>query len=886
MSRSQTIVVALCLLFSGAAFGQVAYYPFNGDANDESGNGNHGTVHGAGLTTDRCGTPESAYEFDGSGSYIAVPESFLPLDSVSRSVTAWIYSTDISLGEQTILQYGNQGTRELVRFGVESGELAFRAYSDDHLSQEIEENIWYHVAFTYDGTNILKFYVNGQVVDTQFCAGVLNTTLGHYSESIGGGGPEGVLESFKGKIDEVRIYDYSLSNQEVADLYVGDCEQCDILVGHWPMDETSGDTVYDITGNGLDGIAFRSDISTGKFGKCRTFDGDDSEVDFGNIQLPSPFSFSLWTKIFDTEQNPFIFANTGNYKGFWVRAYAEGEKARISFNLQGSGANMGPKSVAELSLGEWYHIAGVVRNDTTIELYVQGVLDTTEIIPHNYDPNTVRNLKMGVDPMNFFPVHFNGEVDEVKLFSKALTPEEIWGLYSVDTLFIGQSSYETSLNPYTLCFPVYLSNHQGLAAGDIPLAYSWPWDADSVSFACTRLETMELLQGHVYPDSNKIHLGFIADFSGSGNLLPPVDETTIDEPIARIFFTIPPEHADFCDDYYLNGVDTTCIQLTGDLIFPILVDAFEAQIVPEVVKDSILISHYRPGDCNGDWTINITDVVVIVGHIFGGSTPACLDALDANCDGTINIADAVRLIEYVFGGGSLPGYECSCQYEPPYAKLAPPHAMISSVVIESDGDPTIQLSLDVSSEIQGVQFMFEIDPATTVTTIESNADGLELFEGVSQSELRVGLLDLEGEHLIPSGSSRLLEIAYHGTPPRMIDAILVTPEGVECNVEFSAARTTANLPTEFSLAQNTPNPFNPSTEIQFSLPRPAEVTLNVYNIKGQVVTTLVSDLVAAGVHTVVWDGTSSRGDNVASGVYFYQLKAGSFSQTRKMLLLK
>jgi len=89
------------------------------------------------------------------------------------------------------------------------------------------------------------------------------------------------------------------------------------------------------------------------------------------------------------------------------------------------------------------------------------------------------------------------------------------------------------------------------------------------------------------------------------------------------------------------------------------------------------------------------------------------------------------------------------------------------------------------------------------------------------------------------------------------------------------------------LAQNVPNPFNPSTTIRFSLRQRSKVTLSVYDVRGRRVRTLVRGVRTAGVeHVVAWDGRDDAGAAVSSGVYFYRLVAGSFTQTRKMLLLK
>ncbi len=89
------------------------------------------------------------------------------------------------------------------------------------------------------------------------------------------------------------------------------------------------------------------------------------------------------------------------------------------------------------------------------------------------------------------------------------------------------------------------------------------------------------------------------------------------------------------------------------------------------------------------------------------------------------------------------------------------------------------------------------------------------------------------------------------------------------------------LPTEFGLAQNFPNPFNPSTTIQFSLPRSGYVTLTVYNTLGAGVATLVSETLSAGRYSTEWDAS-----RFSSGVYFYRLQAGEFVETKKVVLLR
>lgn len=98
----------------------------------------------------------------------------------------------------------------------------------------------------------------------------------------------------------------------------------------------------------------------------------------------------------------------------------------------------------------------------------------------------------------------------------------------------------------------------------------------------------------------------------------------------------------------------------------------------------------------------------------------------------------------------------------------------------------------------------------------------------------------------------------------------------------------SSLPKAFSLGQNAPNPFNPSTTIKFAVPEgnAGVVTLKVYDVRGRLVRSLVDGAKESGNYTVFWDGTNQNGQQVSSGVYFYRMVTGEFTQTRKMVMLK
>lgn len=119
--------------------------------------------------------------------------------------------------------------------------------------------------------------------------------------------------------------------------------------------------------------------------------------------------------------------------------------------------------------------------------------------------------------------------------------------------------------------------------------------------------------------------------------------------------------------------------------------------------------------------------------------------------------------------------------------------------------------------------------------------------------------------------------------------ILVTSNGLTSAKSLGIISSTSGeeiaFPQKFSLSQNYPNPFNPSTSIQYNLSQPGMASIKIYDINGRLVSTLVNDYEAPGVHNIAWDG-KSRGGYCASGVYFCVLKTGNGELIKKMMMLK
>lgn len=213
--------------------GLVAYYPFNGNANDESGNGNNGTVVGATLTNDKNNNENSAYLFDGINDYINIDTIINDLSSLNTgSLSFWIKPTVVSISNyKAIVGFGDAINNALVIHTLSGGLLS--AYLIKNSSNKwvlntnnavLSQDTWSHIVIIHDGINP-KIYVNGQVPSQSFSNSVnldywfndIVIAKGRIGARYYFGYGEDVL--FQGIIDDIRIYNRSLSEQEIAQLY-------------------------------------------------------------------------------------------------------------------------------------------------------------------------------------------------------------------------------------------------------------------------------------------------------------------------------------------------------------------------------------------------------------------------------------------------------------------------------------------------------------------------------------------------------------------------------------------------------------------------------------------------------------------------------------------
>ena len=150
------------------------------------------------------------------------------------------------------------------------------------------------------------------------------------------------------------------------------------------------------------------------------------------------------------------------------------------------------------------------------------------------------------------------------------------------------------------------------------------------------------------------------------------------------------------------------------------------------------------------------------------------------------------------------------------------------------------------------------------------------------TDLRFAIIDVPNREVIRDFSQQ--DLTVEGKIEHVHDIILIA--GDESYLLQMIDDLLADIPEQYSLGQNYPNPFNPVTKMNFALPRTGDVSIVIYNLMGQQIRTLVSENMEYGFHTVTWNGLDQLGRPVSSGVYFSELSARGFRQTKKMLMLK
>ena len=235
-----TITMAQTVPSYVPASGLVGWWPFNGNANDESGNGNNGMVNGATLTNDRSGNANNAFNFDGLDDYISATPT-LPTGSAPRTVSCWFKTIAGSIPTsqypnlQAMTGWGNPFSGAVIfpQFvQAPTGKAYFESGSSGNqlLSQNaVNDGIWHQIVTTYDGiSSRVKMYIDATLQDSSAVV-----SLGTTSSFFGIGNVSWANVPFQGQIDDVGLWDRALTQQEIIDLY-----NCQLLVTTQPINQS------------------------------------------------------------------------------------------------------------------------------------------------------------------------------------------------------------------------------------------------------------------------------------------------------------------------------------------------------------------------------------------------------------------------------------------------------------------------------------------------------------------------------------------------------------------------------------------------------------------------------------------------------------------------
>jgi hypothetical protein len=287
-------------------------------------------------------------------------------------------------------------------------------------------------------------------------------------------------------------------------------------------------------------------------------------------------------------------------------------------------------------------------------------------------------------------------------------------------------------------------------------------------------------------------------------------------------------------------------------------------------------------DFDGSGAVDFGDFFAFA-DLFGQPATGAAAAFDLDGSGTVDFGDFFSLAD-LFG-------QSVGKVVPRAYGLAPVDGSLALQALSRGQGLEVQI-VATGIETGGFRAVVEYDPAAfrleeadaaglaagdnPALLIRRDGDGQVLLVGASTSGLASGTLaNLRFAPLTPEavGLFRLVEGQVRGELDLLQPVLGAAIEG-------------RWIPQTFALRPNFPNPFNPSTTIGFGLPHSAEVRLELYDVLGQKVRTLVKALLPAGAHQAVWDGRDQVGRTVAGGMYFYRLEAGNFSQVRKLMLLK
>jgi Concanavalin A-like lectin/glucanases superfamily/Secretion system C-terminal sorting domain len=433
--------------------GLVGWWPFNGNANDESGNGNYGTVNGATLTDDRFGNAGSAFSFVNNADTLSeiLLNTVPALSNADWTISFWFKTS--STDRQGLITLGSDYvTRDCIQIFIAENLIRYHLHNQvGPYSTEVVDDLWHHAVFINSYGNGL-LYLDSSFQDEYLA---MNPNISNSGTRRFGGARNGDGNTWRynGSLDDIAIYNRAVTPEEIIALFAGEpvsppaaCTPLPSnlqqgLVGYWPFCGNANDE----SGNGNDGTVNGATLTEDRFGNANqaySFNGVDQFVELTEISLLgiSSSSFSVAANFTSTD-----YGYQSSSEGYIVGVPMWGGGSDEGFKIQTNPLPVASVS-ASLGIGELVHVTGASFDSQAMSmwhnavitfdklsgeffLYVDGVIvDSNVIVPGEL----VNPYPISVGAFNgpWLSQFFTGVVDDIAIWNRALTPEEISQLYT------------------------------------------------------------------------------------------------------------------------------------------------------------------------------------------------------------------------------------------------------------------------------------------------------------------------------------------------------------------------------------------------------------------------------------------------------------------------
>lgn len=432
------------VVHAGLDSGLVAYWPFDGTALDAGPSALHGTIDQAVPSADRSGRAATALEFDGSNDNVVVADAAALRIQAPLTLSGWVYMSGSQPHNARILMKEYSSSQPYASYGLEvnwggHSEFAMIVSTSTEGHGALRSNVvhtsgrWYHVAGTYDGSQ-MRLYVNGQLDASMQHGGTI--VYNDWALDMGGDVPRN-LEYLDGSLDDIRIYNRVLSDEEILllyDSYAGDHSYYTAdahTVALWRFDAGAGRTLVDWSGNGNHGEMQGSPAwVASENGLAAVFDGlEDYIVVPHSASLVGMNQLTIEGLVYnnDTEGNGVIVdkRRTGSYNDDCYLVEIQPD-ARVAAIISDGTPNYSTRfSRGPLQRGDWHTFQLVYDGDSLFFLFDgqrDTVYDVANIAIHDYDAPLLIGKTMYPDGHEW-DGWFDGRIDELRISNVARAPD-------------------------------------------------------------------------------------------------------------------------------------------------------------------------------------------------------------------------------------------------------------------------------------------------------------------------------------------------------------------------------------------------------------------------------------------------------------------------------